>query len=1120
MIGADVTGALDLGNSERGILLNGANNTVGGLDLEDRNLISGNGESGIGVGNDNNRIIGNLIGTNIDGTGAIANLHGVFVFTGSDNQIEGNVISGNERYGVQIVGDDTTGNLVSGNLIGTDRSGTVAVPNFNGVLVAGPSNVIGVDASGNGVGNLISGNTASGVNVSGAASTANLLAGNSIGTDLTGEAALGNGSFGVFISDQSSGNTIGGTTPEAANLISGNSGGGIGMQGTGVTGNVVQGNLIGTTAAGTAKLGNGGTGVLVIGTENTIGGSDPSAGNVIADNINGVEIVRSDNLVWNNWIGTDKSGTIDLGNLGPGVFLNDGSGIQILENVIAFNGIFGGGTGVASLPRADGNPILSNSIYSNEGLGIDLGDDGVTPNDDQDPDTGANNLQNFPLLDSAISSGVNTVVAGTLNSLPVESFLLQFFSNETVDPSGFGEGRTFLGGTQVVTDTDGDASFAFEFEGAISVGTFVTATATLVREQSFVETSEFSAAIPVSAVGPVLLATKEGRLAVDEDGDGLADPGDVIGYTIRLENEGDFDANDVEVEDEIDPNTQLLGDSIIITPMAVDDAYLAELGTPLVVPTAIGLLANDFDVDGSDPGTNVDLSVVLDQVVRVGGSLNGVLEVNLDGSFTYTPPVDQVGTELFAYNIADADELNAVVPGLVTFAVPSDEVLVENDETLVRALNEQVDGAAESGSFRKSYSIISNNIPEIPPGKAVEIDFETVVNSALPPDLEFISNQAVIMGSNFATVLSGDPDTPEIGDPTLTPADPPSVPEADLSITKTSDELSPSVGEEIVFTIEVSNAGPDPATGVEVTDKLPEGLRFVASVPSVGEYEASTGVWTVGQIDVDESEKLELVVEVLVGQSITNLAEITASDQLDPNPENDQSSIVIGQCLTGGPLSVGKNEFTYSCVTPGGFAKFLVGTETGLTFIERWGVTVGIANPISVAIGVGNPSGIARGVVHITEEQLAQDLIFQAYEMVPDPKVSNRLLFRSDDVDSSDEDPLDINHDDSVTALDALLIINQLSALKSNLAAGESPAEAIPQISMAYDANGDGKVSALDALQVINYLGRSEQSITSNGERVSGVDVAIINLNESAFDDEELDDELIRLLVEDTRSVA
>ena len=206
--------------------------------------------------------------------------------------------------------------------------------------------------------------------------------------------------------------------------------------------------------------------------------------------------------------------------------------------------------------------------------------------------------------------------------------------------------------------------------------------------------------------------------------------------------------------------------------------------------------------------------------------------------------------------------------------------------------------------------------------------------------------------------------------------------------------------------------------------------------------------------------------------------------------------MVIGQCLTGGPLSVGKNEFTYSCVTPGGFAKFLVGTETGSTFIERWGVTVGIADPISVAIGVGNPSGIARGVVHITEEQLAQDLIFQAYEMAPDPKVSNRLLFHSDDVDSSDDDRLDINHDDSVTALDALLIINQLSAQKSNPAAGESPAEAIPQISMAYDANGDGKVSALDALQVINYLGRSKQSIPSNSERVSGVDVAIINLNQ------------------------
>ena len=100
---------------------------------------------------------------------------------------------------------------------------------------------------------------------------------------------------------------------------------------------------------------------------------------MIAANTNGVEIVRSDNLVQNNWIGTDASGTLDLGHAGPGVFINGGSGTQVLENVIAFNGVSAGGTGVAVSFRAAGNAIVSNSIYSNEGLGIDLNDDGVTP---------------------------------------------------------------------------------------------------------------------------------------------------------------------------------------------------------------------------------------------------------------------------------------------------------------------------------------------------------------------------------------------------------------------------------------------------------------------------------------------------------------------------------------------------------------------------------------------------------------------------------------------------------------------------------------------------------------------------------------------------------------------
>ena len=89
--------------------------------------------------------------------------------------------------------------------------------------------------------------------------------------------------------------------------------------------------------------------------------------------------------------------------------------------------------------------ILSNSIYSNKGLGIDLGDDGVTLNTPGGPHSGPNNFQNFPVLYPSITYNGKTYVSGTLNSTPDAVFTVQFFANAAADPSGYGEGQTYLG---------------------------------------------------------------------------------------------------------------------------------------------------------------------------------------------------------------------------------------------------------------------------------------------------------------------------------------------------------------------------------------------------------------------------------------------------------------------------------------------------------------------------------------------------------------------------------------------------------------------------------------------------------------------------------------------------
>ena len=110
---------------------------------------------------------------------------------------------------------------------------------------------------------------------------------------------------------------------------------------------------------------------------------------------------------------------------------------------------------------ATGNGILSNSIFSNGGLGIDLQNDAVTANDAGDGDTGPNNLQNFPVLTSVITG--STTIAGRLTNTPNTTFLLEFFANTVPDPSAHGEGEMFIGSTNVTTDSMGKADFSGTF---------------------------------------------------------------------------------------------------------------------------------------------------------------------------------------------------------------------------------------------------------------------------------------------------------------------------------------------------------------------------------------------------------------------------------------------------------------------------------------------------------------------------------------------------------------------------------------------------------------------------------------------------------------------------------
>ena len=224
-----------------------------------------------------------------------------------------------------MIDGSSPANLVEGNFIGTDITGTQSLPNLNGILVASANNTIGGTTAG--AANIISGNvgygggdpnTGWGLWLSSSGATGNLVEGNLIGVDATGEHILGNTTnAGVYLYGAVD-NTIGGTTPGAANVISGNSAGLFITQSA--TGNVVEGNLIGTDKTGTVALGNANQGILItLATSNTIGGTAVGAGNVISGNLDGgVDDDAGSNLYEGNLIGTNTAGTAAISNIGGG----------------------------------------------------------------------------------------------------------------------------------------------------------------------------------------------------------------------------------------------------------------------------------------------------------------------------------------------------------------------------------------------------------------------------------------------------------------------------------------------------------------------------------------------------------------------------------------------------------------------------------------------------------------------------------------------------------------------------------------------------------------------------------------------------------------------------------
>jgi hypothetical protein len=449
-------------------------------------------------------------------------LAGGLPLRGDGSTARGLVInSGSLVFGSAISGP----NVVEGCYIGTDPTGTQGLsPSSDGIRIlssGGPARVGGTLPAQR---NLISGNF-SGVYLvcpdgGGPCNDGAEILGNLIGTTVTGASPLPNG---VGVDSLSSGHLTIGGGGSARNVISGNHVAGIYYAGSGRAGLVrILGNRIGVDDTGAVPLPNDmgigiafacfGSGCATAGEPFVQIGAGPETANLIARNrFEGVYVrpgfvlIAHNSIVGNaNGIFLETANSLPVKGIIAANTITDNrwygieanafavpSSFDIDLNVIrdnAFDGVALNGSISASL--------AGNAIGDNDGLGIDLGNDGVTANDLLDQDTGPNDLMNYPAVTRACSTGGVVTVDGSLHTRPGSAAVIELFGSPTCDPSGNGEGATLRATRAVTTDAAGNAAFSIAYPGAN--GGFVAATATSADGDS----SEFGVCFPVAPTAP------------------------------------------------------------------------------------------------------------------------------------------------------------------------------------------------------------------------------------------------------------------------------------------------------------------------------------------------------------------------------------------------------------------------------------------------------------------------------------------------------------------------------------------------------------------------------------------------------------------------------------------
>lgn len=963
------------------------------------NLLSGN-EIGVHFSSSptNNSVLGNFMGTDRSGTGAIPNQVGVRA-DGGASQIIGvrgtsnrNLLSGNSGFGILLGGNSAT---IYNNYIGTDPTGTVALPNATGVSISGNDNELGGPRSDER--NIIAGSTGNGVQL-GSSASGNQVRNNYIGTDVTGELLLGNGGYGVSVAGP--GNWIGVNSFDfPGNTISGNGLGGVLIKGVAADDNQLRGNRIGTNPSATAVLGNSGHGVSIEegADRNGIGNNRGNLSNYIGGNSGDGVFIDFDNglglhntLVFGNYIGTDATGTVDLGNTGHGVFVGRNTRtaaigvIQVnadFENVIAFND--GAGVVVSESTSYD-ILIQGNLMYQNGGLGIDLSDDGPTPNDPGDGDGGPNRRQNYPALSGSIDCTGDLTLTYSLDTpLAVggqhevhvykadvdgdegEIVILDDFYGNPPSPNAkvvnLGSAAALgvsVGDLLVGTGTHGDFGTS-EFSPGVAVQSACVFTVT--NGNSSGAGSLHQALLDANAaLAPAVVA-----FAISGSGPHVIANGALPTIT-----------NQVFVD-----GASQSGSSGVCT-SAVDDR-----------PTyQVALDGVDQSFDGIHLGAGSDGSTVrginlrnFDAGIRMTDSGEHTIACNFIGTdatgfLNESNTTDVVVGDLGGNTIGGSDEADGnllgfgddgiVIPGAASIGnnLRGNTFLPHSNLDIdlgISGRNSNDTDDADSGANQLQ------NYPELS-GAEISDDVLTLdysidadpANQAYPIEVDLFKVDNTFLGDGRIEHLMSD--TYELGDGTVTLTGSAAAlgvsgghdlvalatdadgntselsqlvdiipPEIDLAvqISEARDPVMP--GETQTFIVTISNPSLDLATGVVVTPvlTLPTGVTVSSIVPSVGNF--NVGIWVVGDIPSASSATLEI--EVAVSAAAAQGTDVIRSEAGISNHEEPDPVSANNSAAETSSIVWPATDLALTSTTPG-----ISVAGTSLT----WGIQVANSGPI------------------------------------------------------------------------------------------------------------------------------------------------------------------------------